>query len=75
MELPQPIVPGWYSTEQIREMLGLKTRAGVSFRAKSEGWGFTKIAQSKLYDAEDVKKYLIATGKIQPPSDIDTPQQ
>ena len=74
MELPEPFVPGWYSTDQIREMLGI-TRQYVSLMAKREGWRIKKLGASHLYDVDDVQKYLVAAGKIQPSSDLNTSQQ
>jgi len=63
MELPEPFVPGWYSTKQIQDMLSLK-RQMVAYVAQREGWRFKKLGTSKLYDVKDVKKYLSSVGKM-----------
>jgi len=63
MELPEPIMPGRYSAEQIREMLGLKTRQAVSFIALKEKWEFIKLGPAKLYSAEQVTHYVTKAEK------------
>jgi hypothetical protein len=64
MELPEPFLPGWYSTKQIQDMLTLK-RQMVAYVAQREGWGFKKLGTGKLYKAEDVYKYMVTVGKDQ----------
>jgi hypothetical protein len=75
MELPEPAMPGWYSSKQVRLMLGNVSRQYLSQLAKKEGWGIKEFtATNHLYDVNDVQKYLISTGKHQPSPKSDKSQ-
>jgi hypothetical protein len=66
MELPEPVMPRWYSSKQVRTMLGNVSRQYLSQLAKKEGWNIKEFSVTNhLYDMNDVQKYLIATGKHQ----------
>ena len=60
MNIPEPLLPGWYTTGQIQEMLGEKTRQNVHLIAKRAKWVTKEIGkgQSKLHRAEDVIAYI-----------------
>ncbi len=65
MELPVPVVPGWYSSAQVREILGKVSRQYLFQLAKKEGWRIREISKTNhLYKATDVHKYLISTGRV-----------
>jgi len=38
MGLPEPAMPGWYSSKQVRLILGNVSRQYLSQLAKKEGW-------------------------------------
>jgi hypothetical protein len=60
MKIPDPLFPGWYTTGQIRKMLGKVSRQYIGQIAKKEHWKTKKYAdmQETLYRAEDVVKYV-----------------
>jgi hypothetical protein len=60
MKTPDPLFPGWYTTGQIRKILGKVSRQYVYQIAQKEHWKTKKIAdmQDTLYRAEDVITYI-----------------
>jgi hypothetical protein len=56
-KLPEPIVPGWYSSTQVQGILQC-SRQHVHAIARREGWQPRKTGAIHLYQVSDVAAYL-----------------
>lgn len=68
MKLPEPVIPGWYSTSQIQGIFDNCTRQYIHLIASRENWPHQQLlgrGTTFLYRVEDIVRYKLIKQRIE----------